>query len=94
VSPFVGWPPLATLTKQTTPGWWKLGAVESLMATTYHRRIAWVDDDLDRYAEEVTERLAPWTRSNRLLLVRPASDLGLTRGELEIPSLHFDQDSA
>lgn len=82
VSPFLGWPELEILEKRTVPQWWKLGAVEAFLRRAPYGRVVWVDDDLDRYIDDIQARLAGPLASGRLHLVCPDSAVGLTRSDL------------
>lgn len=83
LAPILDWPPMPVLEKQTLRRWWKLVAVEEFVRNAPHARIAWVDDDLDEYADEVDDAIGPLVDAGRLLLVCTDSRIGLTRTDLD-----------
>ena len=83
VSPFVGWPARLTLEKRTGRAWWKVDAVASFLVDVPYARVAWLDDDFDRYEDEVRDRVGRSVSSGRLRLIRPDRGTGLSRRDLE-----------
>jgi hypothetical protein len=83
LGPFIGWPPLRVLDEvSVTRRWWKLEAVEEFLAASSYGRVAWLDDDLDQYADEVQASLGPLIDAGGLLPVCPNPSAGLTREAL------------
>ena len=81
--PFIDWPPKKVLEKRTVKHWWKLGAAHELLTSSPYGRVAWVDDDLDQYRDEVDSKLGHLLDAGRLLLVCTESSIGLTRRHIE-----------
>ena len=88
--PLIGWAPKRVLVKQTVKRWWKLVAVEEFFASSSHGRVAWVDDDLDQYADEVAASVGRLIAAARLLTVCPTASTGLTRAEVQEIRAFFD----
>ncbi len=80
--PFIDWPPKRVLEKRTVRRWWKLVAVEEFLSCTSYGRVAWLDDDLDQYADEVQVSVGRFVDTDRLLLICPDASVGLTREHL------------
>lgn len=81
--PFIDWPPKRVLVKRTVKRWRKLGAVEEFRISSSHRRVAWVDDDLDQYADEVGASVGRLIAAGKLLTVCPTASTGLTEVEVQ-----------
>jgi len=87
--PMAEWPPLRVLDTTEETRWWKLEAVTEFLVDSHHGRVAWIDDDLDQYDDEVQARLGHDIAAGRLLLVCPPASIGLTRVQIADIRGHF-----
>jgi hypothetical protein len=88
--PIVGWPPLTAFrAPRTSRAWWKLSRAREFLASTTYDRVAWVDDELASYVDEVEEAVGGELASGRLATLCPESSIGLTRDHLDELRHHF-----
>jgi hypothetical protein len=75
ICPLIGWPSMPVFRQgRPSPKWWKLAAARTFLRDHNYERVAWLDDDLDSYANEVGSLLSGELATGRLLTLCPLPD--------------------